>query len=172
MIKKWFAAIVTLLLAFPVLGGEIIGNTFIGEKHGYIEITSPDGKWQIQDREGQGYQVANLTLKDPISGTRPTVLFSAIPRDASVTADQVLQWTREAMEKQGMEVGQIETMRVSGKPVYSFMGSLTKGSVKVLQRSYLLEGAKSFFMVNTTAQAAAFDAAKPLFESVIEKLKY
>jgi len=172
MIKKWITAVVALLVAFPVVGGEIIGNTYIGEKHGYIEINSPDGKWQIQDREGQGTQIAQLALKDQISGSRPTVLFSAIPKGAGITADQVLQWSREAMEKQGMELGQIEPVRFGGKQVYGFQATLTKGTVKVEQRNYLIEGAKSYFLVSCTALSAAFNAAKPLFEEVMEKLKY
>ena len=172
MTKQWAALAAGTLLAFAAAAGEIIGNTYISEKQGYIEVQSPDGKWQIQDREGQGTQLASLTLKDPISGSRPTMLFFAIPKAAGVTVDQVVGWSRETMAQNGMELGAIEPLRFGGKPVVVFGGSLTKGNIKVLQRSYMLEGPKSFFMVSATAQAAAFDAAKPLFDEVIEKLKY
>jgi len=172
MTIRWVAIVTGMLIASLVSAGEIIGNTYISEKQGYIEIQSPDGKWQIQDREGQGTQLANLTLKDPISGSRPTILFFSIPKAGDVKVDEVVQWARDAMVQNGMELGAIEPVRFGGKQVVVFLGSLTKGNIKVMQRSYMLEGPKSFFMVSATAQAAAFDAAKPLFDEVVEKVKY
>lgn len=172
MNKPWLVALAMLLCPLPCHPGEIIGNTYIGEKHGYIEIQSPDGKWQIQDREGQSNQIAILTLKDAINGTRPTMLFFGIPNPGGVTLPEVAQWGRDAIEKNGFELGTIETRRYGGKPAIIFTATITKGGGRATMLSITLEGPKSFFQVYASANAVAYDAAKPLFEEVVEKLKF
>ena len=170
--KELISGVAALMLALPAWPGEIIGNTYIGEKHGYIEVVSPDGKWQIEDREGRSNQIVELSLKSPINGTRPTILFFGIPKLDGMTIDMVIGMAREAIEKQGMELGPIESRRYAGKPIHAYSGSMTKNNQKAIQVMYVLEGPKTFFFVSASANSAAFDAAKPLFEEVVEKLKY
>ena len=160
------------LFSSGAVSGELIGNTFIGEKSGYIEIQSPGGKWQIEDREGQGRAIANLTSKDSIKGSRPTILFQSVPKMGEMTADEITQITRSVFEKQGFQNGPIEVKRYSGKPVATYHSSMSKDGVKVLMYVFILDGQKSFFLVSATAPEVAYEAAKPLFEEVIEKLKY
>jgi len=171
MNRVWIFAI-ALSFSLPVLPGEIIGNTYIGEKNGYIEIQSPGGKWQIVDREGQGPSIANLTVKDPIKGSRPTLLFQGIPKMGGITLDQIMQMIRTSVEQQGLELGPVEMKRYGGKQIATFNSTLTKQGIKVVMNTFICEGPKNFFMATGSAVEGAYEGAKPMFEEVIEKLKY
>ncbi len=168
-----FAGAMLLAACSAALAGEVIGNTYIGEKHGYIEVLSPEGKWSIKDKEGEGTGVVELRLKDPINGTNPSVLVQAIPHSGGlVPADMVLQIMRDSFAQQGMQTGPVETGRIAGKKVYQFWIRLERSGQVVKGDVVMCEGDKSFFMIQFTANSVAYDAARPLFNDVLEKVKY
>ena len=167
---KWIAAAAVLLLAIPVDAGEIIGNTYIGEKQGYIEIQSPDGKWEIEDREGRGFEIAMLKSREQINNSRPNIHFFGYPIAGDITLENMLRELRASFGKQGYELGPIEPKRFAGKQVHTFSGRLLGKGVQTSM--YLFQSAKSVFFVQCAAADAAFDTVKPMCDEVVEKLKY
>jgi hypothetical protein len=170
MIGKLMLGISALVLSFHSWSGEIIGNTYIGEKQGYIEIHSPEGKWEIEDREGRGHEIALFKFKELLSNSRPAIHFFGFPIAGDITLENMLREMRSNLGKQGMELGPIEPKRFAGKPVQTFPGRLLGKGVQ--STMYLFQGAKSVFYVQCSAADVVFDTVKPMCDDIIEKLKY
>ena len=170
MRRELILGVSALIFSFYAWSGELIGNTYIGEKQGYIEIQSPDGKWQIEDREGRGYEIAMLRSKEQINNSRPNILIQGFPIAGDMTFENMLREIRQGHEKQGWELGPIETKRYGGKQVLTFSSRLLGKGVR--GEMYLLRGEKSTFFASCTAADGAYTAAKPLCDEVIERVKY
>lgn len=164
-----------LICAFssPVFAGEIIGNTYISEKDGVIEITAEG--WDIKDAEGRGgpdpYLIVTLHIKGTGAATALQFWRLANPGGA-VTPEAMLQELRKVYEKQGMEVGAMEPRRVSGKRVLTMSTSISKGSGRSNGFLYMMQGEKSLYWAQFWANVTIFDDAQKKFDEVIEKVRY
>ena len=166
-------------LAAQVRAGEIIGNTFIGERFGYIELTSVDGKWEIVDREKDANNdmagpVADFKFKEPISGVKP-VTFNALgfrKVDQSITVDFLIKTLRDAWSKQGGEMDSVEAGRISGKKVWITEKRITLKGNHAHGRDILLEGEKAVFVISVVVLAAAYPEYKRLLEELAASAKY
>ena len=159
-------------VSVPAPAGEVIGNTYISEKDGVIEITAEG--WDIKDTESAGqFKLAELTVREPINGFTPRILLFRVGNPGGAIApENILQQMREGFEKQGMEVGQIEPRRIAGKRVLALPVSMTTGSGKSNGLIYALQGERSLYWMQFFANAVVWDEARQLFDQVMEKVKY
>lgn len=147
--------------------GEIIGQTYISEKDGVIEIQGE--VWKIKDLEGQEHSIAIQTLK----GTRATAQFFRLGNPGGVvTQKTMLQELRKGFEKQGVEVGAVEPRRVSGKRVLALPMSMAIKGGRANLLVYMMQGEKSLYWATFVANAAIWDDARKKFEALIETVKY
>ena len=166
---------VTLLvcaLSSPVFAGEIIGNTYISEKDGVIEITAEG--WDIKDAEGRTpdpYLIVTLNIKGTGAMTALQFWRLANPGGA-VTPEAMLQELRKSYEKQGLEVGGMEPRRLSGKRVLMMPTTTSKGGGRASGFLYMLQGEKSLYWAQFWANVTIFDDARKKFDEVMEKVKY
>lgn len=162
------------IVALPSIAGEIIGNTYISDKHGPLEVTSPEGKWSIRDEEPAGQsKLVHLELKDPLNGFKPTFSVFSIPNPGgAVPLDSILQMIRGSFEQQGVEVGVLEVRRFAGKKVPFFNASLTRSNVTLKTDVYVFEGQKATFFAQCAVNAISHAAARPLCDQVAETVKY
>lgn len=156
----------------PALAGEVIGNTYISEKDGVIEI--PAEGWEIKDTEAAGsFQIAQLTAREAIGGTRPNVTFWRLANPGgAVTPESMVQQMSTELIKQGAEVSPMETRRVAGKRVVVLPFSLSKGGGKANGLFYMLQGEKSLYWANFSANVNVWEQARPRFDELMEKVKY
>jgi hypothetical protein len=155
------------------IAGEVIGDTYISEKDGVIELTAKE--WNIEDVETPGSaKIAQLSIKDPINGTHPSILVFRLgpPASASVTPEAFAKMLREQFAKQGAEMDPIETRRIAGKRVLVLQGSLSKDEGKAIMLTYLLSGEKSFYWLHLSSNVNAWDKARPKFDELMETVKY
>ena len=170
MKKRLIIGIFCSALSFSAWPGEIIGNTYIGEKQGYIEIQSPGGKWEIEDREGRGYEIAILRSKEQISNSRPNIHIQGFPMVGDINMENMLREMRSSLEKNGYELGPIEPKRFAGKQVNTYSGRLLGKGVQIV--AYMLQGAKTVFYMQCAAAETVIATVKPMCDEVVEKLKY
>ena len=165
-------AVLACASASFVLGGEIIGNTYISEKDGVIEITA--AAWNIKDNEAPGgFKIATLTPKQPLKGTVTSVeIFRLANPGGAVTPDTMLQMLRDGFVKQGMEASAIETRRISGKRVLALPLAMSKAGGRSNGLVYMMQGEKSLYWAQFFANVAVWDEARALFDEVMEKVKY
>lgn len=167
-----------LLVATHAGAGEVIGNTYIGERFGYIELTSVGGKWDITDKERGANNdlagmVAHFKLKDPISGWKPDLNILGFRKvEGAVTADFVINMMRKEWEAQGGEVEQIETGRIAGRMVFFNDKRVTVKGVAMKGRDIYLEGEKAIFIVSVIVRADVYPQALQLLEEMVSAAKY
>lgn len=166
------------LAAGNAFAGEVIGNTYIGERFGFIEVNAADGKWGISDREKTAANdiagmVVHFKLKEKVSGWAPDVHITGFKKVGDVvTADYVLNMMRESWKSQGFTLNPIETGRISGRKVYLFEMQATLQGMEMKGRNVLLEGEKALFLAAMVTSAQSYQNLLPLFEELIATAKY
>lgn len=166
------------LTAGNAVAGEVIGNTYIGERFGFIEINAVDGKWEIADKEKTAVNdiagmVVNFKLKQKVSGGAPDVNITGFKKVGDfVTADYVLNMMRESWKSQGFTLNPIETGRISGRKIYFFEMQATLQGLEMKGRNVLLEGEKALFLVAMVTSAQSYQNLVPLFEELVASAKY
>lgn len=179
MCRHFGLLLALLLLAGQAGAGEVIGNTYIGERFGYIELVSVGGKWEVVDREKDAQNdmagpVADFRLKEPVAGVKPIVfnVWGFRKADASITVDFIIQTLRNAWGQQGGEVESVEAGRLSGRKAWflekrvTFQGRLAHG------RDIVVEGDKAIFVISTVALAPAYPQVRQLLEELAATAKY
>lgn len=154
------------------VGGEVIGNTYISEKDGVIEVVAEG--WNIKDTETAGKaKLAELTPKEPIDGFRPSISISRFANPGGqIEPDWFLGQVRDGLVKQGAEVQPIETRRIAGKRVIALQYSMTKGEGKANGVIYMMKGEKSLYWANFAANVKVWERTRPMFDDVMENVKY
>jgi len=166
------------LTAGNAVAGEVIGNTYIGERFGFIEVNAVDGKWEITDKEKTAANdiagmVVHFKLKEKVSGWSPDVNITGFKKVGSfVTADWVLNMMRDSWKGQGFTLNPIETGRISGRKIYFFEMQATLQGMEMKGRNVLLEGEKAFFLAAMATSAQSYQNLLPLFEELIASAKY
>ena len=174
---NWGTFVIAALLcitALPSIAGEIIGNTYVSDKFGPFEVTSPDGKWSIKDEETASQaQLVKLELKDPLNGHKPNFNVFSVPNPGgTVTLDYFLRTQRESFEKAGIEVGALEVRRFAGKKVPFFSTSMTRSNRTLKADVYVFEGQNAIFFAQCIFDPINHAAHKPLCDEVAETVKY
>jgi hypothetical protein len=174
-----FHLLAVLMLAAAHAGaGEVIGNTYVGERFGYIEMTSVDGKWDITDREKEAKNdfagmIAKFKLKEAVSGWKPDVNIMGFKKiEGAVTVDFVMNTMRTEWTGQGGEVDQIETGRIAGKKIFFYDKRLTPQGIPMKGRDIYLEGEKGIFIVAVIAKTPAYPQVLQLLEELVATAKY
>lgn len=166
------------LAAGTAVAGEVIGNTYIGERFGFIEVNAADGKWEIADREKNAVNdlaglVVHFKLKEKVSGWSPDVNIMGFKKAGdAITADYVLNTMRDSWKSQGFTLSPIETGRISGRKIYFFEMQATLHGMEMKGRNVLLEGEKAIFIVAMATSAKSYQNLLPLFEELIASAKY
>ena len=166
------------LAAWQAGAGEVIGNTYVGERFGYIELTSVDGKWDITDREKSATNdfagmVAHFKLKEAISGWKPDLNVMGFKKiEGAVTADFVINMMRKEWAAQGGEVGPNETGRIAGRKVVFNDQTITAQGLAMKGRSVYLEGEKGIFIVSVIVRADVYPQTLQLLEELVSAAKY
>ena len=163
-----------MLLSQSLFAGEVIGNTYISEKHGYVELSAPDGQWEIVDTEsqGSGAKLAEFNYKTKVNGAdvKATLWGSMNPGNV-LDADFFLKTVRSAFEEQGATVEPVETKRFAGKKIYFLMATLEQGSNKAHTVVYAFAGNNGFFWLQHVARPDVLENSRPLVEAILEGLK-
>jgi hypothetical protein len=167
--------VLALLIAascLPALAGEIIGNTYISEKDGVIEI--PAEGWEIKDTEAPGgFKIAELTPREAIGGTRPAIVFFRLSNPGgAVTPEAMVKQFADAYLKQGGEVSPMEVRRIAGKRVLALPMSMSKDGGRANGLLYMLQGEKSLYWGQFFANVNVWAEAREKFDAVMEKVKY
>ena len=166
------------LAAWRAGAGEGIGNTYVGERFGYIELTSVDGKWDIVDKEKSATNdfagmIAHFKLKEAISGWKPDVNVMGFKKvEGAVTADFVINMMRKEWTAQGGEVEQIETGRIAGRKVFFNDKRISVKGVAMKGRDIYLEGEKGIFIVSVIVRADVYPQTLQLLEELVSAAKY
>jgi len=169
------ALVAAALLAGSIpaaVAGEVIGNTYISEKDGVIEVVAEG--WNIKDTETAGKaELAELTPKESIDGFRPVISINRFANPGGqIEPDWFLQQIREGLVKEGAEVQPIETRRIAGKRVMVLQYSMTKGGGKANGLIYMMQGDKSLYWTNFNANVVVWERTRPMFDEVMERVKY
>jgi len=165
-----------LLLMVVVAGaataGEVIGNTYISEKDGVIEISAP--AWNIKDTETAGSpMLAELTVKQPLDGMVPKVQFFRLANPGGVIQpDFLIGQIRDGLAKQGAEVGQIEPRRVAGKRILTTQFTVSRDGGRAHGLIYMLRGDRALYWAQFYSNVVVWEQARPLFDELMEKVKY
>jgi len=169
---RFLPAVAAVLLSSAALAGEVIGNTYISEKDGVIEI-SAEG-WDVKDTEGKvAFQIAALSPKQQIQGMTPSVQFYRLANPGgAVTPEFMLQQLRDAYVKQGGEAGAIEPRRIAGKQVLTLPVSMSKDGGRANGLFYMMQGEKSLYWAQFFANVKVWDDARKQFDELMEKVKY
>lgn len=166
------------LAAWPAGAGEVIGNTYVGERFGYIELTAADGKWEIADKEkaatnDMAGMIAHFKLKDAISGWRPDINVLGFKKiEGAITVDFVMNTMRSQWTAQGGEVDAIETGRIAGKKVFFNDKRLNVKGIAMKGRDIYLEGEKAIFVVHMVVRADVYPQTLQLLEELVSAAKY
>ena len=166
------------LAAWPASAGEVIGNTYVGERFGYIELTSVGGKWEITDKEKSaktdlGGAIAHFKLKDAVSGWNPEVHVIGFKKVGGVvTVDFVVGLMRKEWIAQGGEVEALETGRIAGKKVVQYDKRLTFQGTPMKGRDICLESEKGIFVVAVIVREDAYPQTLQLLEELVSAAKY
>lgn len=174
---RLFPAVCALVIGHA-WAGEVIGNTYIGERFGYIEMTSVEGKWDITDREKGATNdlagtIAHFKLKEAVSGWKPDVNIMGFKKiEGAITADFVMNMMRKEWTAQGGEVEPIETGRIAGKKVFYNDKRIAAKGIPMMGRDIYLEGEKAIFIVHVIAPAHAFPQVLQLVEELVATAKY
>lgn len=173
-VKKFLVVSACALASSVCLGGEIVGNTFVGKRNGAIEVVSPGGKWELRDTEADGpTSVVSLKFKDAVNGSHPGCAVTSMPgMAASVEMNELVDLLRRNMIDAGMGLGPVESRKIGGKSVLVFATLLVQGAASAKGETFLLRGAKDYFIVNCSAGSSAYDMARPLFGEVVGGMKY
>lgn len=168
-------AIVVVLLvgaAGVAAAGEIIGNTYISEKDGVIEIPAPG--WNIQDKESAGQaMIAQLTPKASINGFTPMISFYRMPNPGGqIKPDVMVGMMRDNLVKQGAEAGQLEPRRVAGKSIATMQFTMSKDGGRAHGLIYILSGEKALYWATFACNVKAWEQGRVAFDEVMEKVKY
>ena len=170
---RYVILVILLELAIPVFAGEVIGNTYISEKDGTIEITTSE--WDIKDTEVAGRaQIARLELKAaPESGFTGTVLVYRLSNfGGAVKVDTILSQLRAGVEKNGAKVGMLEPKRFAGKPVQVFGYYMEKDGGRADGQMYLVEGPKALYWLNCTANIKIWEHVRQKCDELMAQVKY
>ncbi len=166
------------LAAVPAGAGEVIGNTYVGERFGYIELTAADGKWDISDKEKSATNdmagmIAHFKLKDAISGWKADVNILGFKKiEDAITVNFVIGTMRKEWIAQGGEVEPIETGRIAGKKVHHYEKRLNVKGIAMKGRDIYLEGEKAVFVVHMIVRADAYPPTLQLLEDLVATAKY
>ncbi len=167
-----------LLAAGQAGAGEVIGNTYIGERFGYFEMTSVEGKWEMTDKEksapnDMAGMVVHFKLKEAVSGWKADVNVTGFKKvDQSISIGFVMEAMRKAWTDQGLETLQAESGRIAGRKVFL---SEARGTVKGIAfkgRNIFLEGEKAIFMVAVLAPDYAYPQVIQLLDELVATAKY
>ena len=175
---RLFFLLVLGLAAWPAGAGEVIGNTYVGERFGYIELTAPDGKWEITDKEkgatnDMAGMIAHFKLKDAISGWRADVNILGFKKiEDAITVDFVMNTMRTEWTAQGGETEAIETGRIAGKKVFFYDKRLNVKGIAMKGRDIYLEGGKAVFVVHMIVRADVYPQTLQLLEELVAGAKY
>jgi len=154
------------------VGGEVIGNTYISEKDGVIEVMAEG--WNIKDTEtADKALLVKFTPKVAIDGFRsPIMIFRFANPGGQIEPDYLLQQIRDGMVKQGAEVRPIQMRRIAGKRVMTLQYSLTTEGGKANGLFYMMQGEKSLYWANFTANVKVWERARPMFDEFMDNVKY
>lgn len=169
---------VLMLAAAHAGAGEVIGNTYVGERFGYIELTSVDGKWEIIDKEKSATNdfagmIAHFKLKEAVSGWKADVNIMGFKKvEGAITVDFVISMMRKEWAAQGGEVEQIETGRIAGKKVFFNDKRISVKGIAMKGRDIYLEGEKGIFIVSVVVRTDAYPQTLQLLEELVSAAKY
>ncbi len=186
-VLNWCCLIAGLGLAMAgARAGEVIGNTYIGERFGHVELTSIGGKWNIIDKEKDAQTdvagvVAEFRLKEPVGSVSTVTAFEVMGfrKSEGRTVDFVINWRRDAFAKLGAET-EPTTGRIAGKKIWLIEKRHTNrmslgGKDIVLEMKgsdIILEGEKAIFLLGFFAHAPAYPEARQLLEELAATAKY
>lgn len=155
-----------------------MGETFIGERFGRIEVLAPATQWLMLDREYSGDNefggpVLDLKAMVPIAGSFPNLHVSAFKRaDASVTPEFILQTSRDAVRQKGGDLGAVQTRAVDAKKVWFFEAQVRQQDKPARLYYVLLQGSSAFFALQTVVPDSAFSETKRQIDELLLKVKY
>lgn len=174
---RW-AWVALVLVSGLAEAGQMVGAAYVGERFGRIEIVLPQDQWRVTDREATGTvddggPVVDLQLQQAIDGSYPVVRVSAVRKvDASVTADLVLQTSREALEKQGGTVGPLLTSLAGGKIVRAYETDIAIQGKPAKVIYILLDGRQAIFSLQVAVPAASVDRVRTQVDALIAGIRY
>lgn len=173
-----FLLLAAFWLASSAWAGQFKGDTYIGERFGRIELLAPGNHWLVLDREFSGNNefggpVVDLRSTVGIAGIFPSVHISAFKRaDASVTAEFVLQTSRDAVLQKGGEPGPVEIRAVNGKKAWFFEAQVKQQEKPARLYYVLLAGATAFFALQTVVPESVFIETKRQVDELLLKVGY
>lgn len=159
--------------ALPALAGEVIGNTYISEKDGVIEVAAED--WEIKDVEQPGAaQIARFDLKStPQAGfTASALLFRVGSFGGVLKPEAIINQLRGSLESKGAEVSPMEARRFAGKRVLAFSYVMQNDQGKANGQAYSLEGPKAIYWFMCSSNVRIWEHAQKKCDELIEKTKY
>lgn len=157
------------------VAGEVVDGVYIARQNGSIRIPLGDGQWQAGDREASGpTAIATLRLKAPIVGVHPSCdVTSAQGMVANVGHEEFAELVARGMLDAGLDLGPRERRHFGNRAVVRFNVVLNRrGGGSAVGEAYVLRGDKDYYVVNCTAPAAAYEAARPAFDALVGSLSY
>ena len=166
------AALLLVSAGSPAIAGEVIGNTYISEQDGVIEV--PAEGWNIKDTETPGnVKLAEFTPKAAIDGYRPSLTINRLANPGGqIEPDWLLQQIRDGLVTQGAVVQPTETRRIAGKPVLVLQYSMTQGVGAANGLLYMMQGESSLYWASFASNVNAWERSRPMFDEVMEKVRY
>lgn len=170
------AAVLVLSLCLPAASaGEIVGNNYISEKDGVIEVVAEG--WTIQDTESKPphpNQIAKFTLKRALAGVTPSAdLFRLANPGGTVLPDAMLAEIGKGLAAlPGFTVKPVEERQMGGRRVHMLPINMVSGNVRVTGLIYMLKGEKALYWAQFFARNDIWDQAQPLFDKLVESTKY
>lgn len=174
---KFATCLLALLAAGTVQAGQMDGDAYVGSRYGRIVVAPPAGVWEIIDRESagsndQGGPVADLQARRPVAGMHPVVRITGVRKIDSVSADEILRTSRDALEQQGGTVEAVQSRSRNGRPYWVYDGRVSSQGQQAGTRLMLVEGQGAFFLLQTVAPVASFGEAAQALDDLLPYLRY
>lgn len=177
MTRPFVTAIALVLgLGLPaVVAGEIVGNAYISEKDGVIEVVAEG--WTIEDTEKKPpspNHIAKFTMKSALKGITPHAdLFRLANPGGAILPDAMLAEIGKGLAAiPGFSVKSIEERQMGGRRVHMLPVAMVSGNVRVNGLVYMMKGDKALYWAQFFAGAIIWDEAEPLFNKLVESTKY
>lgn len=164
----------SMLAALPAMSGEIVDGAFVGKQNGEIRVPLAAGRWQATDTERSApTAVVSLRLATPIGGTHPVCDVTSAPgMGASAEHVEVAELIAKGMRDKGMDLGPAELRQYNGRQVIRYSTVLNSQGGSAKGDAFILRGARDYFFVTCSANAAIYERVRDVFEDLVETIRY